>query len=87
MTAPKRLDTLFPTLAEIPEAYRPDAPIERQVAPPHFPADLTPAGVPVEITSPGCKAKPAERVAISCGMVKIRSRVLAFDAWTPNRKG
>jgi glyceraldehyde-3-phosphate dehydrogenase (NADP+) len=30
MTAPKRLDTLFPTLAEIPEAYRPDAPIEQR---------------------------------------------------------
>ena len=30
MTASKRLDTLFPTLAEIPEAYRPDAPIEQR---------------------------------------------------------
>ncbi len=38
----------------------------------------TPAGVPVEITSPICSARPADRVAINCGMVKIRSRVLSL---------
>ena len=37
----------------------------------------TPAGVPVEITSPGCSIKPAEMVSIRVGMSKMRSPVLA----------
>ena len=43
----------------------------------------TPAGVPVAITSPGCKVMPAEMVSMIVGTSKMRSRVLALCRNSP----
>jgi len=44
----------------------------------------TPAGVPVNITSPGSRGNTAERRAISIGIEKINSEVRAFCICSPS---